>query len=182
MGDLGEHIRRARGNECQIGSSPYRNVIGTQIVRIGKRINITFAMRHRFECRRRRQPQPIRRRHYIDQCPSLRQLTRQTYRLKRRYTPSHAEQYVLPFEFLHFNIPLFSLLSSFFSLLSSFCFQISTLSFPISTSRFLLPLAQSITPAAAGVHSPSPNLSHLPQADVHSPFPFMERGWPTGQG
>ena len=34
----------------------------------------------------------------------------------------------------------------------------------------------------ADVHSPSPNFPHLPQADVHSPSPFMERGWPTGRG
>ena len=43
-------------------------------------------------------------------------------------------------------------------------------------------LAKSITPALACVHSPSPNLSHLLKADVYSPSPFMERGWPIGRG
>ena len=44
------------------------------------------------------------------------------------------------------------------------------------------PLAHHKTPALAGVSSPSPNLSHLLKADVYSPSPFMERGWPTGRG
>ena len=36
--------------------------------------------------------------------------------------------------------------------------------------------------ALSGRLIPSPNMSHLPAADVHSPSPFMERGWPTGRG
>ena len=54
------------------------------------------------------------------------------------------------------------------------------MSIPIAKS--MTPLAKSMTPAEAGVFFPSKNLSHLPQADVYTPSPFMERGWPTGRG
>ena len=54
------------------------------------------------------------------------------------------------------------------------------MSIPIAKS--MTPLAKSMTPAEAGVFFPSKNLSHLPPADVYTPSPFMERGWPTGRG
>ena len=78
------------------------------------------------------------------------------------------------------------------------------------TAGALFPLAESTTPAPRALSSPSPNQQHprrgrpfplaksttpAPRASipprqinntrtagVHSPSPFMERGWPTGRG